>query len=311
MQITFNKKAEYYGRNRKGAAVGIEALTLSNGAIALRPINTRGVTDSCIIELPTVADALILADEIRKQAMAMVKMPDTVCNWLIYMSDAEGADISEILSSTPLSVLGEPATSKTQAIGIGYEYSPELFKPLYNRYVADQTTVILQQVVDSKILFSQLQDTYKAKLIAEIKSKLTNEWVKLDDEFELNVEGNKYVAQEISIEGLNCETSYGDTEIVDFFDMSIDSLEYIQPNIIGDEFIEQQKTEAPDTTPLWDSIPLEYKFVTIDSDGEELAHIDTPEPLEDYWRSEFIKFRTGRFFDMAGIKWDETLSVRP
>ena len=310
MQIKFNEKAGYYGRNRKGISVGVEVMTF-NGEIIIRPINSRGVTNSCSIGVGSVSDALMLAEEIRKQAMAMVKTPDTVCNWLIYMNDAEDADINEILSSAPLSVLGEAATSKTQAIGIGYEYSPELFKPLYNRYVADQTTVILQQVVDSNILFSQLQDTYKAKLIAEIKSKLTNEWVKLDDEFELNVEGNKYVAQEISIEGLNCETSYGDTEIVDFFDMSIDSLEYIQPKIILDGFVEPQKEQAPDTTPLWDSIPLEYKFVTIDSDGEELAHIDTPEPLEDYWRSEFIKFRTGRFFDMAGIKWDETLSVRP
>ena len=327
MQITFTKKSEYYGRNRKGTAVGIEVLPLSNGIITLRPINTRGITDSCNIELPTVVDGLILADEIRKQAMAMAETPDTVCGWLIYMNDDEDAAINEILSSAPLSVLGEAATSKTQAIGIGHEYAPELFKPLYDRYVADQTTAILQQVVDSKILFSQLRDAYKSKLIADIQSKLPNYWVKLDEEYQCRVDGESFTADEISSEGLNGWTV--DETMVDFVDMDISDLEYIQQHIVGDGFIAPQnnnvsttkgvdceKPEAPDTTPLWDSIPTKYNFVAIDECGDEYAYMEEPHmemPPVGYgnWTAPVFIYPTGRKFNMDNIDWTKTLSVRP
>ena len=236
MQITFTKKAGYYGRNRKGISVGAEVMTF-NGEIIIRPINTRGVTDSCSIGVGSVADALMLADEIRKQAMVMIQTLDTVCGWLIYMGDAQDEAINEILLSAPLLALGQPATSKEEAIGIGYKHAPELFKPLYDRYVADQTTAILQQVVDSKILFSQLQDAYKEKLIADIQSKLPNYWIKLDEEYQCRVDGESFTAEEISSEGLNGWTV--DETMVDFIDMDISDLEYIQQHIIGNGFISQ------------------------------------------------------------------------
>ena len=52
-EIKFNEKGQYHGRNGYANAVGLEVKkTSSEKFISFKPINSKGVTDSCIIYVP-------------------------------------------------------------------------------------------------------------------------------------------------------------------------------------------------------------------------------------------------------------------
>ena len=53
IEIKFKTEGQYHGRNGYANARGLEVKTTSSGChVALRPMNSKGVTDACIIYVP-------------------------------------------------------------------------------------------------------------------------------------------------------------------------------------------------------------------------------------------------------------------
>lgn len=211
MQIIFNKKAGYYGRNRKGISVGAEVMTF-NGEIIIRPINSRGVTNSCSIGVCSVSDALILADEIRKQAMAMANKPYTVQEWFIH-AQAEGNPMAELaIMHVPEIAAKQPAQSFQDAINICQVFSPD-------NKVWEEITCYLTPA------FTDYRDTvveYGNKVISEIKSLLSDDdSVVCLDEFSPQHEDNSTIVS-VSFGFIQVEDSQGE---VNDFAMEFDNFE--------------------------------------------------------------------------------------
>lgn len=60
MNVSWNgKETRYKGRNRHGRCKGVELFTLkASGFVRVSPVNNRGVTDSCYIDVPADPDIL-------------------------------------------------------------------------------------------------------------------------------------------------------------------------------------------------------------------------------------------------------------